>query len=78
MGTWRDNSDPDRTFRVRKYGSSHPGPFIVIAETSSEKLEIAKLTKTVINEYGEDYIKAISMSRRKAKILMMSHGPRIN
>lgn len=58
--------------RAWKYGQSVGGPFIVIAESDKEELRLARLAKLVIRDFGEAYVKALQMSRRKAKFLMAS------
>lgn len=68
MSDGRD--DENRSFRRRQYGSTSTGPFIVIAESMEGSFDLAKLSKQVIQAYKKDYVKAMQMSRRKAKFLM--------
>lgn len=61
-----------RQIRPRCYTQTSTGPFIVIAESVDGILQLSKLTKLVIRDFGHTYVKAVSMSRRKAKFLMAS------
>lgn len=61
-----------RKHRARKYGQSSPGPYIVIAESEGDNLQISKLAKLVAHDFGRAYVKALPLSRRKTKFLMAS------
>lgn len=65
-------NDEKRSIRRRQYPPMSAGPFIVIAESVDEKLDLAKLAKDVLRVYGKNYVKAMQLSRRKAKFLMAS------
>lgn len=65
-------NEETRSARQRKYDSMSTGPFIVIAEAVGANLDLAKLAKEVLRVYDKSYVKAMPMSRKKAKFLMAS------
>lgn len=58
--------------RLRQYDQGHPGPFIVIAEAATGNIPSTRLSSEICEEYGRQYIRAVSISKRKIKLLMAS------
>lgn len=56
--------------RLRKYPASSAGPFLVIAEGS--KLSPSTVSKNIIRKFGDQYVKAMPLSKHRMKILMAS------
>lgn len=61
-----------RKRRVRTYNDSYSGPFLIIAESTAGNITATKIAKSLIKKFGQDYVRATPMSKKKLKILMGS------
>lgn len=71
MGNNKDGTGT-KVSRIRQYGEGYAGPFIVIAESITGNLQSTKLSSEICEEFGMQYIRAVSISKRKIKLLMAS------
>lgn len=66
------NDTSQRKRRLRTYNDSYAGPFLIIAESTTGNIIATKIAKWLIKKFGQDYVRAIPMSKTKLKILMGS------